>query len=258
MKLPSTLLVFAAASVVACSESPGTAPPADASTVQDTPAPLDVAPVQDIPVTPDVATVQDSGAPSDASGAFTMTPYRSDAPERSFRAAEMVLQPGRDYRAIIETDVGAITLDLYEQETPITVNSFVFLALHHYFDGLAFHRVLEGFVAQGGDPLTAGTNRAAWGTGGPGYMFDTETVASLTFDGAGVLGMARSTSRSSNGSQFFITLAAATNLNGMYTVFGRVTEGLDVLDRIARNPNQNTPPATPTRMTRVVIQERAR
>ena len=253
MKHPSPLIVFAAVSAIACSGASGSAPPTDASTAQDTPVVTDVPSVQDTPPPP-----TDTSAPSDASGAFTMTPYRSDAPERSFSEAEMVLQAGRDYRAIIETDVGAITLDLFEQETPITVNSFVFLALHHYFDGLAFHRVLEGFVAQGGDPLTADSNRARWGTGGPGYMFDTETVPSLTFDAAGVLGMARSTARNSNGSQFFITLAATTNLNGQYTVFGRVTEGLDVLDRIARNPNQNTPPTTPTRMTRVVIQERAR
>ncbi len=202
--------------------------------------------------------VVDADASDAASDAFTATPYLSDAPERDFTEADMVLVAGRDYRAVIETDVGRIVLDLYEDRTPVTVNSFVFLARHHYFDGLAFHRVIDGFVAQGGDPNTATENRATWGRGGPGYMFDTETLDGLGFDGPGVLGMARSTARNTNGSQFFITLAATTSLDGQYTVFGRVTEGAEVLGRIARNATMTTPPTTPTRMTRVSIEERAR
>ncbi len=208
------------------------------------------------PADSSLADVTDASA--DVSTAFTATPFVTSAPERAFSEAEMVLAPNRDYRAVIETDVGRIVIDLFEDRTPVTVNSFVFLALHHYFDGLAFHRVIDGFVAQGGDPNTAGDNRATWGRGGPGYAFDTESVDGLGFDAAGVVGMARSTARDSNGSQFFITLAATTSLDGQYTVFGRVTEGLDVLPRIARNATMTTPPATPTRMTRVSIEERAR
>ena len=116
--------------------------------------------------------------------------------------------------------------DLFEVETPVTVNNFVFLARHRYYDGIVFHRVLDGFMAQTGDPT--GT-----GTGGPGYRFDDEIVASLTHDGAGVLSMANA-GPGTNGSQFFITFAATPWLDGLHTVFGRVIDGLDVLDAITR------------------------
>jgi cyclophilin family peptidyl-prolyl cis-trans isomerase len=240
-----SLSLFALALVAACSSNPAVSTP-------------DAAAAPDAAATPDAIATDATAADATAGGGFTATPYVTAAPERVFSEAEMVLAPGRDYRAVIETDAGRITVDLYETQTPLTVNSFVFLALHHFFDGLAFHRVLDGFVAQGGDPNTAADNRRAWGTGGPGYQFDTESVGGLTFDGAGVLGMARAASRTTNGSQFFITLAATPTLNGQYTVFGRVTDGLDVLARIARNENAMTPPTTPTRMTRVTIEERAR
>ncbi|MBI5515189.1 MAG: peptidylprolyl isomerase [Deltaproteobacteria bacterium] len=189
---------------------------------------------------------------------FTLTPYLSEQPVRMFSGAAPATEPGRDYAAVLETDAGRLVLDLTEAETPTTVNSFVFLARNRYFDGIAFHRVLDGFVAQAGDPNTLQDNRARWGTGGPGYGFGLEVVPSLRFDARGVLGMARSSSPNSNGSQFFITLAPTQSLNGMYTVFGRVLEGDAVLDRIARNAGPMTPPATPTRLTRVYIVERAR
>lgn len=247
-------LVTLALSLGACgASSSGADASVDASVAVD--APTVDAPVTDVLVASDVPAAQDVPR---VEAMFTETALVSDAPERSFSEPDMVLAPDTDYRAVFETDAGRIVLDLFEDRAPLAVNSFVFLALHRYFDGLAFHRVLEGFVAQGGDPLTATDNRARWGTGGPGYSFDTETFDDLLFDAAGTLGMARSSSRSSNGSQFFITLAPTPNLNGMYTVFGRVTEGLDVLPRIARNAAATTPPVTPTRMTRVRIEERPR
>ncbi|MEI8259637.1 MAG: peptidylprolyl isomerase, partial [Deltaproteobacteria bacterium] len=206
------------------------------------------------------------GVPADAPVAsactlpagYTLTPFLSDTATWDFTAADMVLVPARDYVAVIETDVGRITLDLFEDQTPITINSFVFLARNHYFDGQAFHRVLEGFVAQGGDPNTLSTTRSSWGTGGPGYMFGLEIVASQHYDAAGVLGMARATSPDSNGSQFFITLAPTPSLDGMYTIFGRVLTGLEVLPLLARNATQTSPPAAPSRMRHVCIAERAR
>src|SRR5262249_33519822 len=151
------------------------------------------------------------------------------------------------------TTAGRIVLDLTEADTPITVNSFVFLALHHYFDGIAFHRVIDGFVAQGGDPNTLGADTSTWGTGGPGYAFGLEIVASLHYDAAGVVGMARTSDPNSNGSQFFITLAATPSLDGQYTIFARVSEGIEVLPLITRGE----PPTDPTRMTRVYIVEKA-
>lgn len=188
-----------------------------------------------------------------------MTPDLSATPVRMFGAPMMVLDPTKDYAAVMETDIpGRIVLDLTEVETPNTVNSFVFLARNHFYDGIAFHRVLEGFVVQGGDPNTLTDNRAMWGGGNAGYQFDVEIVPSLNFNARGVLGMARAQSRMSNSSQFYITLAPQPGLNNMYTVFGRVMEGDAVLDRIARNVSDMVPPATPTRMTAVYIVERPR
>lgn len=127
----------------------------------------------------------------------------------------------KKYTAMIQTTKGDITLELYPDKAPLTVNSFVFLAEQGWYDDVPFHRVVEGFVAQAGDPT--GT-----GIGGPGYEFGDEISADLKFDDAGVLGMANS-GPGTNGSQFFITLAAQPNLDNNYPVFGRVTSGLDVL-----------------------------
>ena len=221
---------------------------ADTGTTADAPmADLSTAdlPLADVPVGDSAA-----GVPA----GYTLTPFLSDAPMYDFPEADQVLVAGRDYAALVETDVGRMVIDLYEQQTPVTVNSFVFLARHHFFDGIAFHRVIEGFVAQGGDPNTLMDDRTMWGTGGPGYHFGLEIVPGLQFDGPGVVGMARASSPDSNGSQFYITLAATPSLNGMYTVFARVTQGMDVLARLARGE----PPTTPSRMTRVSIIERPR
>ena len=111
------------------------------------------------------------------------------------------------------------------------MNSFVFLAKQGFFDGVTFHRVLEGFMAQGGDPT--GT-----GTGGPGYQFVNED-SDLKFDKAGVVAMANS-GRDTNGSQFFITFAPQPRLDGGYTIFGQVISGMDVVNGLTRrDPDQN-------------------
>jgi peptidylprolyl isomerase len=281
------VLLFATAMVgplgVGCSPPP---PTTDTGTANDSGVATDSGTVGDVGAMSDGATMDaggsdggstcaaDSGA-GDAGGyylppgCFTLTPFLSTTPNRDFAMAEMAIEDNKDYAAVIEVstppqgDAGAgttgrIVLDLTEVQTPITVNSFVFLARNHFYDGILFHRVIEGFVAQGGDPNTLTPNRATWGSGGPGYQFTTESVASLQFDGAGVLGMARAMSRESNGSQFFITLAATTSLNGQYTVFGRVIEGMPVLATIARNATMTTPPVNPSTMTRVYIVERPR
>ncbi len=122
-------------------------------------------------------------------------------------------------------------IDLHQDEVPRTVNNFVFLARNRYYDGIVFHRVLEDFMAQTGDPT--GTGR-----GGPGYQFDDEIDPNLTHDQPGVLSMANS-GPNTNGSQFFITFVATPWLDGRHTVFGRVIEGLDVLDQLTRiDPSQ--------------------
>ena len=134
-----------------------------------------------------------------------------------FEQAEQVLEPNVDYRAIFCTSAGAIYVDLYENLTPITVNSFVFLAQQGYYDNTTFHRVIPDFMAQGGDPT--GTGR-----GGPGYQFEDEPVGFLTFDRTGLLAMANA-GPATNGSQFFITTAPTPHLNYKHTIFGEVLVG---------------------------------
>jgi cyclophilin family peptidyl-prolyl cis-trans isomerase len=144
----------------------------------------------------------------------------------------MQIDPSRRYEATIVTAKGDIVIELLPQAAPLTVNNFVFLAREGYYDGVTFHRVLPGFVAQGGDPT--GT-----GGGGPGYFIPNETSPDLTFDSAGVVAMANS-GADRNGSQFFITYAPQPSLNGGYTIFGRVTAGMDVAEAITpRDPDEN-------------------
>lgn len=127
---------------------------------------------------------------------------------------EMVVDTSKSYTALMQTNQGPIKLQLFANETPVTVNNFVFLAREGYYNDVIFHRVIAGFMAQGGDPT--GT-----GTGGPGYTFDDEIVDALTFDRRGVLAMANA-GPGTNGSQFFITFAPTPHLNGAHTIFGAV------------------------------------
>jgi cyclophilin family peptidyl-prolyl cis-trans isomerase len=150
----------------------------------------------------------------------------------------MTIDANKQYTAHIQTVKGTIDVHLLPKDAPIAVNSFVFLARQHYFDGVTFHRVLAGFMAQGGDPT--GT-----GTGGPGYTFDNEVSSGLTFADAGVVAMANTGAPNSNGSQFFITFGPQPGLNGGYTIFGHVTTGMEVVQAITlRDPsaNPNAPP----------------
>ena len=134
----------------------------------------------------------------------------------------MTIDPGKQYIATLETEKGEIVLQLYPDKAPLAVNSFVYLARQGWYDGITFHRVLPGFVAQTGDP-------SATGQGNPGYLFKSEIDPALKFDQAGLVGMANS-GPDTNGSQFFITYAPAPNLDGNYTIFGKVLSGMDVLE----------------------------
>jgi len=147
-------------------------------------------------------------------------------------APEMAIDVDRQYFATVNMDGGGeFVIQLFPDKAPIAVNNFVFLARQGYYNGVTFHRVLEGFMAQAGDPT--GT-----GMGSPGYQFVNED-SDLTFDKAGVVAMANA-GRDTNGSQFFITFGPAERLNGDYTIFGQVTEGMDVVNAITRrDPDQN-------------------
>jgi cyclophilin family peptidyl-prolyl cis-trans isomerase len=179
----------------------------------------------------DEASDEPAAAPAYVPDGYTALEPLVDERRIAFDAAEGVLDADLDYAAVIETNLGVLVVDLFEEATPITVNNFVFLALHRYFDGIVFHRVIDGFMAQTGDPT--GT-----GTGGPGYRFGDEIVPELRHDGPGVLSMANA-GPGTNGSQFFLTFVATPWLDGAHTVFGRVVEGLDLLDAITRvDPQQ--------------------
>jgi cyclophilin family peptidyl-prolyl cis-trans isomerase len=128
---------------------------------------------------------------------------------------------------------GEFTVRLFADQAPVTVNNFVFLARDGYYDGVTFHRVIDGFMAQGGDPT--GT-----GAGDPGYSFQDE-ISDLVFDRPGLLAMANA-GPNTNGSQFFITYAPTPHLNGLHTIFGEVVEGMDVVNAITRRePGSSIP-----------------
>jgi cyclophilin family peptidyl-prolyl cis-trans isomerase len=145
----------------------------------------------------------------------------------------MDIDPSKAYFATLETEKGDIVLELFADQAPLAVNNFIFLANQGWYDNVTFHRVLEGFVAQSGDPT--GT-----GFGGPGYAFMNEIVPELKFDEAGILAMANA-GPDSNGSQFFITYGPAPQLDGGYTIFGRVLSGMEVVEDLKlRDPSQGS------------------
>ncbi|MGI6484655.1 MAG: peptidylprolyl isomerase [Candidatus Dojkabacteria bacterium] len=156
-----------------------------------------------------------------------------------------------NYTATIKTNMGDIEIDLFEKETPKTVENFVKLSKEGFYNGLIFHRVVDGFVIQGGDP--EGTGR-----GGPGYQFDDEITERKYTKYS--LGMANA-GPNTNGSQFFITVGSIQdvnlrNLDGKYTLFGVVTSGKDVVDRIAVvSVDENDKPLTPVKMESITIHE---
>jgi peptidyl-prolyl cis-trans isomerase A (cyclophilin A) len=151
-------------------------------------------------------------------------------------------------QAVIDTSMGRIVIELYKHEAPRTVEHFIALARKGFYDGLIFHRVIPGFMIQGGDPT--GTGR-----GGPGYMFDDEISTTLRHDGPGIVSMANA-GPNTNGSQFFITLAATPWLNGKHTIFGRVLEGQVIIERIAAvERDAQDRPLTDVVMKQVTIEE---
>ena len=235
----------------------------------------------------------DSGASSDASisidagddagalylpAGYTLTPFLSaSATTHTFSKPDQVLDPTKTYVVVLETTAGRLVWQLSSQTAPIACNSFIFLTLHHYFDGIAFHRVIDDFVAQGGDPNSIAKPESTWGTGGPGYSFDNEDVdagppidagpdggdpgpdfsniPNFDDDAGGIVAMANTGQPKSNGSQFFITFGAQPFLDGGYTVFGKMLEGMDVLPSIVRGspPPDDAGPGYPTRITEAHI-----
>jgi cyclophilin family peptidyl-prolyl cis-trans isomerase len=165
------------------------------------------------------------------------------------RPPEMVLDPDKDYYANLITENGTAKIRLFAREAPETVNNFVFLAQEGYYDGTTFHRVIQGFMAQGGDPT--GT-----GTGGPGYRIPDEFHPHLRHNRPGVLSMANR-GPNTGGSQFFVTHVATPWLDDRHAVFGEVVEGMEVVEAIReRDPQSDREPGD--RLERVEIEETPR
>ncbi len=155
----------------------------------------------------------------------------------------------KQYIATILTEKGAILIQLYPDKAPYTVNSFVFLANRGYFDGITFHRVIKGYLAQTGDP--SGT-----GYGGPGYTFPNEIDDTIMFNASGMVGMANA-GPDTNGSQFFITLIPMPDLNGSYTIFGQVIQGLEVVKNLSeRDQSLGTPLSDGDKIISVTVEEK--
>ena len=157
----------------------------------------------------------------------------------------MMIDPSKEYTAIIETEKGKMVFELFAEDVSVTVNNFVFLAREGFYDGSTFHRVIPGFMAQGGDPT--GTGR-----GDPGYRFDDEFTGHRHVNGT--LSMANA-GPNTNGCQFFITFSPQPGLDGKHSVFGQIVEGMDVLQALTpRDPNKN-PDFEGDRIIRIVIEE---
>jgi cyclophilin family peptidyl-prolyl cis-trans isomerase/protein-disulfide isomerase len=167
---------------------------------------------------------------------------------RYTKCPPMVVDVNKTYEATITTTKGDVTIALYPDKAPLAVNSFVFLAVEGFYNNVEFHRVIPGFVAQVGDP-------SGLGMGGPGYKYANE-VTDLKFDSEGVLGVANA-GVDTNGSQFFITYAPQTALDGGYTVFGKVIEGMDVVKKInAVDPQQGITAETLDKILSITITEK--
>ena len=172
-------------------------------------------------------------------------------PKQYDSAPALNIDPKKTYRAVMHTSKGAINIDLFADRAPITVNNFVFLARDGFYDDVIFHRVLDGFMAQGGDPTGSGR-------GGPGYSWNDEPSAlRILHDAPGTFSMANA-GPDTNGSQFFITFVPTPHLNDRHAVFGRVADAdsmkvLNMLQRI--DPQRPDPSIAPDAITSITVEE---
>ena len=162
-------------------------------------------------------------------------------------------------RVLIETEAGNMTVEFFHDKAPGHAKNFLDLAGKGFYDGTRFLCVISGFMIQGGDPNTKDDGKGPWGTGGPGYQIDAEF--NDVHHERGILSMARSQDPNSAGSQFFVVHGDAAFLDNQYTAFGRVVEGLDVLDSIAEAPvkpgagGERSTPVEPVKVTRMTVQK---
>jgi cyclophilin family peptidyl-prolyl cis-trans isomerase len=170
----------------------------------------------------------------------------SSQPKQWSQPPATTIDPTKTYKAILHTGKGDITVQLFADKTPVTVNNFVFLAQEGFYNGTIFHRVIANFMAQGGDPT--GTGR-----GGPGYRFKDEFQRDLRHNKPGILSMANA-GANTNGSQFFITHVPTPWLDDKHTIFGQVTAGMDVLLSIPpRDPQRPGAPAVQLNSVEILV-----
>lgn len=219
--------------------------------------------VPDTTVNTATAVPGDSAKPQDTSAVVESTPEKPKTPvDPTAPYKEVVFAPDEKPRVVIETALGRIVLELYPDVAPKHCQNFVYQVNEGFYDSLLFHRVVLGYLIQGGDPQ--GT-----GTGGPGYTLPAEFSTKLLHE-EGTLSMARRVDPAaksgavekpeflnSAGSQFFICTARASSLDGKYTIFGKVVEGLDVVHSIEKLPVQRERPVAPVYMTRVYVEPKA-
>ena len=156
--------------------------------------------------------------------------------------------------AVIETNFGNITIKLLPETAPETVRNFITLTKSKFYDGTLFHRVIPGFMIQGGDPNTKESNKSMWGQGGPGYNLKAEFSSRSHL--RGIVSMARASDPDSAGSQFFIVTSDSTFLDKQYTVFAEVTEGLEIADKIVNLPRDgNDCPLEEAKMLRITTSD---
>ncbi|AYB37496.1 peptidylprolyl isomerase [Brevibacillus laterosporus] len=180
------------------------------------------------------------------------------------KAPEMKIDPNKNYEAVVETNKGSFTIQLFAKDAPKTVNSFVFLANDHFYDGIKFHRIIQSFMIQTGDPTSRGDNNTvADGTGGPGYSFEDELKNGHSYD-KGVVAMANA-GPNTNGSQFFVGSGDdVKNLEAQpkYTIFGKITAGMDTIDKIAATPvkanafGENSTPSETITIQKITVTEK--
>ncbi|XOS92883.1 peptidylprolyl isomerase [Brevibacillus laterosporus] len=172
------------------------------------------------------------------------------------KAPEMKIDPNKNYEAVVETNKGSFTIQLFAKDAPKTVNNFVFLANDHFYDGIKFHRIIQSFMIQTGDPKGDGT-------GGPGYSFEDELKNGHSYD-KGVVAMANA-GPNTNGSQFFIGSGDdVKNLEAQpkYTIFGKITAGMDTIDKIAATPvkanafGENSTPSETITIQKITVTEK--
>jgi cyclophilin family peptidyl-prolyl cis-trans isomerase len=180
----------------------------------------------------------------------------SIAPAAAEPAAKTTMEEAKGKLAVIETNLGTIKFKFLEDKAPGHTKNFVDLAKKGFYDGTRFHRVIPGFMIQGGDPNSKTGDRSRMGTGDPGYKIKAEF--NDTKHVRGIVSMARSSDPDSAGCQFFICVATASSLDNQYTAFGEVVEGMEVVDKIVnlkRDSRDNPVEENPAIMKKVTIQE---